>query len=437
MNEHNQWSSTFGFIMASAGAAVGLGNIWGFPYRLGQGGGLIYIAFYLIFAALIGYPLLLGEFSLGRLARTEPVAAGKKLGTPASVSGAAGILSCFIILAYYCFFGGMIINFLIGYVLHTSPNTAYFSLVSSFPVLSITGHILFALLILFVVQKGIQGGIERCSVVMMPLLLLMLAAMCVFTLTLPNSLDGIRFMLIPDMSKFNIHTIVSALTQVTFSLSIGQGIMVVYGSYLNRSENLERCALSVTVFDTLVALLAAILIIPASFSLGITPDSGPSLMFETLPLIFSKLPAGNILGFVFFLLLLFAAITSAVSMLETLAVSFSLQSKISKNHSACICSIAAAAAGIPVCLGIGGIWKDVRILGMDIFSFYEFISQTVLISVSLLCFCISAAKKNYVLCAEIELGSHFISKRFWKISICCITPLLIIAVFFLISRSGA
>lgn len=414
-----QWSSGFGFIMAAAGAAVGLGNIWGFPYKLGEGGGFVFLLAYLFFVVVMGYPVLLGELALGRKFGRGAVGVFKALGKRYRFVGVMGVGACFLILGYYVYFGGVIINFTVSYAknLLTGSNTLVTGESGSF--VSALWLLLFMGATFAIVQRGVQGGIELCSKFMMPALLVMLVYLAGKSLSLPGAKTALTYLFTPRLDEFTPETLSSALTQVFFSLSLGQGIMITYGSYLGKKENLERSAAMIPIFDTAVAVLAAVVIIPAVFSFNMSPDAGPNLMFDALPMVFFEMRGGNLLGFLFFLLLFFASITSSISMLETVVSSLTEQLNVQRKKAVSLVSIFAVLLGIPVCLD------------RSLFLTYEYVSQYVMVGLGtlIMCLLLGWGPGRGVVEREVALeGGRFYLERPWRFLIRYVSPVLILFV---------
>lgn len=350
-----EWGSKFGFIMAAAGSAVGLGNIWRFPYLTGQNGGAAFVLVYICCVVLVGVPMLINEIAIGRLTGKNPVGAVQKLGGNKLWMFMVGILPLivtFVVLSYYSSIAG----WTVGYIF-----TSLFSIKLSFAEFIATpeyviplGAFVF-LLTAFIVLAGVSGGIEKVTKVLMPMLFILLILVIIRSVTLPGAGKGIEYYLVPDFTKINGHVILSALTQAFFSLGVGWGMMITYGSYLNKEQNIATSSLWVGAMDTSVALLAGFMVFPAVFAFGGQPNEGATLVFNTLANIFPQMPFGNIAGALFFLLLFFAAITSTISMLEAPSAYFIDQKKWNRKKAAWIVTIAAFLLGIPSALSTGGV----------------------------------------------------------------------------------
>jgi NSS family neurotransmitter:Na+ symporter len=313
--DRGQWKSTAGFILAAAGSAIGLGNIWRFPYTVGTNGGAAFVIIYLICVALICLPYLFCELAMGRHTKKNPVGAiaaihGK---TPWVLVGALGVLTGVCILSYY----GVIAGFAFGYIFKSFLAPAMsFGEFSASPMLAVPLLAIFILLTVLVVIRGVEHGIERSAKVLMPILLLLMLVLIVRGLTLPGAMAGVEFLLKPDFSVVTPSVVVSALGQAFFSLSLGMGAMVTYGSYLPKTANLRTSGAWVALFDTGIAILAGFMIFPALFAIGGDPAAGPPLIFQVLPAVFNEMPLGGLVAVFFFVLLSIAALTSTVSLLE-------------------------------------------------------------------------------------------------------------------------
>ncbi len=348
-----QWGSKFGFIMAAAGSAVGLGNIWRFPYITGQNGGGAFVMVYILCVLLIGVPLLFTEMGLGRLTKKSTIGAFKDTGANAFWMGVGAILALgvsFFVLSYY----GVIAGWTIGYIYKTLAGTAgSFEAFAANGVASIGLLGGFMLLTIIIVLGGVSGGIEKAAKVLMPILFVLIFVVAIRSLMLDGAMAGVEFYLKPDFSKITPNSILAALGQAFFSMSIGWGIMITYGSYLSKDANLVESGVYVGLMDTGIALLSGFMIFPAVFAFGKSPEAGPTLVFQVLPEIFNSMPGGSIIGALFFLLLMVAALTSSISMLEVPASYFIDEKNWSRKKAAWVVGIAAFVFGIPSALSHG------------------------------------------------------------------------------------
>jgi NSS family neurotransmitter:Na+ symporter len=310
-----QWGSRLGFILAAAGSAIGLGNIWRFPYTTGENGGAAFVLIYIVCVILIGIPVMIAELSLGRYTQRNPVGAIKAIVPKGmwQMLGYLGVLAGTVILSYYSVVAGWTIGYLVKTAMHAT--TDFGSFIAD-PASEFGYFIVFLGLTMFVVLGGVKGGIERWSKILMPLLFLILLGLIMYSVRLPGAESGIKFYLSPDFSKITGNTILAALGQAFFSLSLGMGAMITYGSYIPKNSNLISSGTMVAFSDTLIAIMAGLVIFPALFAFGMQPAQGPGLVFNVLPQIFAQMPGGMIVGISFFLLLLIAALTSSISLLE-------------------------------------------------------------------------------------------------------------------------
>lgn len=345
-----EWGSKFGFIMAAAGSAVGLGNIWRFPYITGQNGGGAFVLVYLACVILIGVPLLFTEMGFGRMTKKSTIGAFKDTKANPFFMGFGAILALlvsFFVLSYY----GVIAGWTIGYIgKSVTGATGSFTEFSSNPMNTIPLMGLFTLVTIFIVTKGISGGIEKAAKILMPALFILIFVVAIRSLTLDGAMAGVDFYLNPDFSKIKAGTILAALGQAFFSMSIGWGIMITYGSYLPKSSNIVSSGVWVGFMDAGVALLAGFMIFPAVFAFGKSPEAGATLVFEVLPEVFSGMPGGPAIGALFFLLLTVAALTSSISMLEVPASYFVDELKWNRKKSAWVVGILVFIFGVPSAL---------------------------------------------------------------------------------------
>jgi NSS family neurotransmitter:Na+ symporter len=382
MPAREHWGSRIGFILAAAGSAVGLGNIWKFPFITGMYGGAAFVAFYLLSILLIGLPVMLIEISIGRKTQLSPVGAFRSLAPegPYFLIGAVGVVVGFIILSYYSVVAGWAVSYLGkaivgGFSSFTSPEAASeaFGEFSSHPYKPLIAHGIFMLLCILVVSRGIKGSIERGNRILMPTLFVIIVLLIVRGVTLPGAGAGISFLFYPDFSKLTSEAMLVAIGHAFFTLSLGVGAMLTYGSYLSEKEDLVKSSLWIIIADTGVALLAGIAIFSTVFAMGFEPDAGPGLVFHVLPTIFAKMPGGSFLAMLFFLLLTIAALTSAMSLLEVVTSYFIDQRGWSRIRATVVLGIAIFIVGIPSVLSFG-VLGDVKIFGMILFDFFDYLS---------------------------------------------------------------
>ncbi len=361
--ERGQWGSRLAFVFAAAGSAIGLGNIWRFPYTAGENGGGAFVLVYLFFVALICLPVLFAELAIGRATQRNPVGAFRALAKQSwwSWVGGLGVITGFGILAFYSVVAGWTLAYLFKAVtgafstpVTAGDSTLLFGELIGNPGIAIGLTGLFLFLTVVVVRGGVAGGIERTTKVLMPVLLLILLILAARSLTLPGAWEGLVYLFKPDFDKLTLRVIMGALGQALFSLSLGMGAMITYGSYLAKKEDIVSAGVSVAAFDTLIAVLAGIIIFPALFSAGVRPDAGPGLVFVVLPTIFGTLPAGSLFAFAFYLLLAIAALTSTISLLEVVVSYLVDERGWTRNRSAWLVGLGCFVIAIPSALSQGG-----------------------------------------------------------------------------------
>lgn len=378
------WASRLGFILATAGSAIGLGNIWKFPYMAGENGGAAFIIIYLGLVFTIGLSVLLAEVMIGRHTQSDPVNAFKKLGKPVwAVIGFMGLACAFMILSFYSVVAGWTLAYIVKFATGAFAGMdgealggAFGGFISS-PVEPIIYHAIFMVLTVFVVLGGVAGGIERASKILMPLLFVILIALVVRGVTLPGAGKGLEFFLSPDFSKITSDTVMAALGQAFFSLSLGMGAILTYASYLGREANIAKSAGQVVVLDTSVAILAGLAILPAVFAFGMDPSGGPGLTFITLPAVFQAMPGGVFFGTMFFVLLAIAALTSAISLLEPLVAFYSTKG-YSRKQVTVGSGIIVFLLGVPSSLSMG-VWGDYKIAGKGFFDLMDFLTSNIML----------------------------------------------------------
>jgi NSS family neurotransmitter:Na+ symporter len=383
--QRGHWGSRIGFILAATGSAVGLGNIWRFPYMAGENGGGAFLVIYLALVFTIGASVMLSEFVIGRAAERSPVGAFKKLGGGGwPAVGFMGVAAGFIILSFYSVVAGWTLAYIVksatGLLAVSDPDV----LAGSFgefigdPIQPLVYHGIFMALTVGVVTAGVHKGIERTCELLLPMLFVILVILAVRSLTLPGAMEGVSFYLAPDFSRINAEVINAALTQAFFSLSLGMGAMITYGSYLSHKENLPGAALWVVLCDAMVAVTAGLVILPAVFAFSFDPTEGPGLVFITLPAIFGQMPFGVLFAMLFFILLFIAALTSAVSLLEVVTA-YLVDERGARRESAAIgIGIAIFLFGIPASLSLGP-WSDLTLFGMSIFDLMDYVTANLLL----------------------------------------------------------
>ncbi len=384
MKQHEQWTSKVGFILAAAGSAIGLGAIWKFPYMAGMNGGGIFFLLFILFTLLIGAPMILAEFIIGRSTQKDAITAYKVLAKNSKwhYIGILGVGASFILLSFYSVVGGWIVTYLgksITGGLSQFTLEQYgglFDQAIANPVQVLIAQFIFLGITIWVVQAGVQSGIEKASKILMPLLFIIFIVLLVRSLTLDGAMDGVRFFLQPDSSLITPNTFLMALGMALFSLSVGISIMVTYSSYLEKGENLVRSAGSVVGLNIIISLLSGLVIFPAVFALGLQPDEGPGLVFVVLPAVFDQLPLGGIFLTLFLVLLLFATLTSAFSILEIIVAVIVKDNQDKRRRIAIIAGFIIFVMGIPSALSFG-LLSHINIGELIIFDAADFLVSNI------------------------------------------------------------
>lgn len=442
MKQHSneQWTSKLGFILATAGSAIGLGAIWKFPYIAGMSGGGVFFLIFLIFTIFIGLPILLAEFIIGRGAQKDAVTAYKTFAPHSGwhMIGILGMVTCFILLSFYSVVGGWILIFLyetaVGH-LSGLPDQEYgvlFNDVIANPAIAVFAQFLFIIITIIVVAKGVQKGIERASKIMMPALFIAFIILIIRSLTLDNIGEGISFFLYPDFSNLTSKTILFALGQSFFSISVGVSVMVTYSSYLSKKEDLPKSAFTIVLMNILISLLAGLAIFPAVFAFGFEPAEGPGLLFVVLPAVFDKIPFGAFFLVVFLILFLFATLTSAFSMLEIIVASITKGNTRRRRKITWMTGILIFIAGIPAALS-SGILADFTPFGKTMFDLSDYLVSNILMPLGALLIAIFTGfmMPRQTLMDEIKSGSSIGKRIFagWFLLIKYVAPIAIIIVF--------
>lgn len=439
MQQREQWGSKLGFILSAAGSAIGLGAIWKFPYITGQNGGGAFLVIFLLFTILLGLPLLLAEFSIGRAGEGDALSSYKKLAprTPWYGIGILGMITCFILLSFYSVIGGWIIIYLykvstgaLSGIQDSGYDQLFATTIANTPLI-LGMQFIFILITIFVVSKGIQNGIERMSKIMMPALAVLFLILVARSVTLPHAMEGIRFLFQPDFSKVDSHTVLEAMGQSFFTLSLGVSVMVTYSSYLSKKESLPRSAISILVMNIAVVLLAGLAIFPAVFAFDMKPDAGPVLLFHVLPTIFSQLPFGMFFFLLFLIVFLFAALTSAFSMLEIIVSIISKGDQAKRKKWAWIIGLAIFIFGIPSALSYG-LLANFKIFNKTFFDLADYTVSNVLMPIGalLIAIFVSRVMKKSTVFKELSEGSQMKRGIFevWYFLLRYIAPVFIIIV---------
>lgn len=407
------FGSKIGVILATVGCAVGLGNIWRFPYMLGENGGAAFLLVYISCILFLGIPVMITEFFIGRYSRKNAAGAFKVMapGTKWSVIGYNGVTAAFLILGYYAVVSGWTLEYIVQAFSGSLEGKNATDFADEFTAFStgvfrpILWTVVFIALTHIIIISGVKEGIERASKVMMPVLFLILIALCVRSITLPGASEGLTFLFNPDFSKIDSSVVLSAMGQAFFSLSIGMGCLITYASYFGKQTNLQTTALQVTILDTLVAVLAGVMIFPAVFSFGIEPTTGPELVFITLPNVFEQLPFGNIWSFVFFVLLALAALTSTISLHEVSTAYVHEEYHVSRKKAAIIVSVGVTIVGILSSLSMG-LLKSYTLFGLNFFNLLDFVTAKIMLPLGGMMICIFTAKRVDKVLLKEEVTNH-------------------------------
>lgn len=432
--KRDTFSSKLGFIFAAAGSAVGLGNLWRFPYLAAKYGGGIFILIYLILATTFGFTLIITEISIGRKTGLSAAGAFKKLDKRFGFIGVLASIVPFIITPYYCVIGGWVIKYLTVFVRGQAGQATGDNYFTSFTTQRVEPLVCFAIFVIMtaiVVVVGVQKGIEKASTILMPLLVVLIAAISIFCATRPGALEGIKYYLLPDMSHFSATTILAAMGQLFYSMSLAMGIMITYGSYMKKEDDLCDSVRKIEIFDTAIAFLAGLMIVPSVFVFsGGSQEAlskGPSLMFITLPKVFNSMKFGAFIGAAFFILVLFAALTSAISLLETTVSIICDKLHWSRKKATLCVTIYCLVIGGLISLGFGPL-NVIRILGMNLLDFFDFISNSVLMPIvaMLTCIFIGFIAKPKTVIDEVERsGQKFKETKFYIVMLQWIAPIFL------------
>jgi NSS family neurotransmitter:Na+ symporter len=381
-NERGQWASSFGFVMAAAGAAIGLGNVWKFPYLTAKFGGGTFLFAYILMLLFLGIPVLITEMVLGRRGKLDPVGTYSKLSGGSSLwkfVGYVAIAVNFIVLSFYGVVGGWITNYMFQYITGGIKGdiVGYFGSFVSNPYAPLLWYAIFMGLTIYIVARGVSDGIEKASNILMPILFVLFIILSIRAVTLPGASKGLKYYLLPDFSELSGTTFLMAMGQVFFSLNIGAGCTMTYASYLSENENIPKLANIVPVMDFLAAFLAGMIVIPSVFAFNLDPAAGPPLLFITMPFVFEKMPLGVLFGLLFFVLMLFAALTSAISMLEVNTALLVDNYKMDRKKAALIAGTLIFMLGVPSSLS-QGILANFKIFGLDFLSAMDFLASYIL-----------------------------------------------------------
>ena len=442
------FGSKIGFILAAAGSAVGLGNIWRFPYLAAKYGGGIFLLVYLIFAVTFGFTLMITEIAIGRKTGKSVIGAYKDVNKHFAPLGWIAAAVPALILPYYCVIGGWVMKYMVEFLsvhghriateTYGDSNISFFENFISHPLQPTIFFVIYVIINASVVMLGVQKGIETLSKFLMPVLLILIFGISIYTLTLDGALEGLKYYVLPNFKDFTfeqlLKTIVGAMGQLFYSMSLAMGIMITYGSYMRKEDALEQSVRQIEVFDTFVAFLAGLIIVPSVFvfSGGNTDqlNAGPSLMFKTLPAVFDSMPAGDIIGGAFFILVTLAALTSSISLMETVTAVVMEKFRLNRVASCFVVIGITLVLGMLSVLGYSS-WSEVKLLGMQFLDFFDFITNNVMMPILAFFTCILigyVAKTSYVEDEVLHGQDRFSAKHLFRIMIKFVCPVCMIII---------
>ncbi len=444
--KRGSFSGSLGFVLAAAGSAVGLGNLWRFPYLAAQYGGGIFILVYLILVVTFGYSLLVMEIGIGRKTKKSSISAYRELDKKFSFFGYLAMIVPMIILPYYCVIGGWVIKYMMVFLsgqTSTAAADGYFSGFIGQTWAPLVMFLIFLGATTIIVLAGVEKGVERVSKFLMPILLLITIGICIYIITIPGSWEGIKYYVLPDFSKFSIKTVCAAMGQMFFSMSLAMGIMVSYGSYVKDDVNIGKSVSHIEIFDTAIALLAGFMIVPAVYvfsgEAGLA-SGGPGLMFMTLPKVFDSMPMGTIVGAAFFILVLFAALTSSISIMEAIASNLMDRFKISRVKAVLLIVAISLVLGVASSMG-NGAWSHITILDMDFLTFFDYLSNSVLMPIVALGTCIMIGWRVGTKVIEEEVsknGEKMGRVKVFRVMVKYLAPIcmIVILIFYSLAQFG-
>ena len=401
-HNHNRgsFSGRIGYVLAVAGSAVGLGNIWRFPYLAAKYGGGIFLLIYILLTASFGYVLIMSETALGRMTRKSPVGAFEHFGKTKSfkIGGWLNAVIPMLIVPYYSTIGGWVIKYLVEYFkgnVQAVAEDGYFGNFISDSWQVELWFLVFAALVFIIILGGVQNGVERMSKIMMPVLVVLAVVVTIYSVTRPGAVEGVKYFLIPNLENFSWMTVVAAMGQMFYSLSIAMGILVTFGSYMKKDVSIEESTENVEVFDTAIAIMAGLMIIPAVFAFsGGDPDTlqaGPALMFITIPKVFASMGLGTVVGVLFFVLVLFAAITSSIALTESAVSTFEDELGWDRTRSTVLIGAIMVALGSLSALGYGPL-AGVTVFGMQFLDFFDFLTNSVMMPIAAIATCLLVSR---------------------------------------------
>jgi NSS family neurotransmitter:Na+ symporter len=436
MEKRSTFSGRMGFVFAAAASAVGLGNIWRFPYLAAQYGGGIFLFVYIVLVLTFGFTLMMTEIAIGRKTGLSAIGAYKALDKRFSFVGIITSIIPLIIVPYYCVIGGWVSKYTVSYIIGEHSDIAsanFFTDFSSQTGEPIVWMLIFLAATFIFVLLGVKKGIEKASKILMPLLIGLCIVVAIYALTLDGAIDGFLYYITPDFSNFSANTVLGAMGQMFYSMSLAMGIMITYGSYMKKDSDIEKSVKQIEIFDTLVAFLAGLMIIPAFyvFSGGQAENmnAGVSLMFETMPKVFESMAMSTFVGSAFFILVLFAALTSSISLMETVVSIFMDKFKLSRTKTCLIVLGIIFVIAIPSSLGFG-LLSDIKPFGMDFLTFFDFISNNLMMPIVAIITCIFVGYfiKPKTIIDEVKLSSKFKRERMYKVFIKFVAPVFLVLI---------
>ena len=436
MQKRSSFSGKLGFVLAAAGSAVGLGNIWRFPYLAAKYGGGTFLFIYLILAVTFGFTLMTAEIAIGRKTGLSAIGAFTILDKRFKFLGILASAVPIIIFPYYSVIGGWVVKYFFVFVTgsgHAAAGDSYFTDFIGGTFEPIGWFFLFIAVTAVIVGFGVEQGIEKVSKFMMPILVLLTLFVALYGLTIDGAMDGLSYYLKPHMADVSAKTILAAMGQLFYSMSLAMGIMITYGSYMKKDVNLEKSVAQIEVFDTGIAFFAGMMIVPAVFVFnggdGAAINAGPGLMFVTLPKVFDSMPFGTVVGALFFVLVLFAALTSSISLMETIVSIVQDRLHWNRKLSTVIITLFTLAVALPSSLGFGR-WSDIQPLGMSFLDFFDFISNSVLMPIVafLTCVFVGFVVKPKTVIDEVKLNSSFGREKLFVIMIKYVSPICLIVI---------
>lgn len=437
MNQKNSFSSKIGFVLAAAGSAVGLGNLWRFPYLAAKYGGGTFLFIYLILAVTFGFTLLVTEIAIGRKTGKSALYAFSSLNKKSGFIGVIGSIVPMIILPYYCVIGGWVIKYCQVYLTGQARAAVADDYFSGF--ISGTGEplvwlVVYTLATTAVILLGVNKGIENISKILMPLLVVLSIVIAIFVVTRPGATEGVIYYLKPDFSKVNANAFLAALGQIFYSMSLAMGIMITYGSYLPKDTDIESSVRHIEIFDTAIAFLAGLMIVPSVFVFSggdeTALNAGPTLMFVTLPKVFDGMAGGQIIGAAFFILVLFAALTSSISLMETVVAIVVDKTGKDRKFITVLVTVFVILAAVPSSLGFG-IWSDINIAGKSILDMFDFLSNSVLMPIVAFETCVFVGyvlKPKAIVEEVLRSTPRFKSEKLYVVLVKYLAPILILLI---------